>query len=295
LLLAAPSALRAQPAQDFSKVEIETQPVAPGLSMLVGAGGNLGVSTGDDGVMLIDDQYAPLHAKIAAAVAALHPGPLRFVLNTHWHGDHTGGNELFGRGGALIVAHDAARARLAAGGFMQAFGRQIPPAPAGALPVLTFGADLTFHWNGDELHVFHVASAHTDGDAVVHFRRANALHTGDVFITGRYPFIDLDSGGTLAGTIAACDRMLALADAKTRIIPGHGPLAGRDELLRYRDMLVLARERVGAALASGQSLDALLAKSPLADLDSVWGGGFVTPERFLRSLVASIEAERAAR
>ena len=292
LLLAAPGALFAQPAQDFSKVQIETLPVAPGVSMLVGAGGNIGVSTGADGVLLVDDQFAPLHPKIVAAVEALKSGPVRYVLNTHWHFDHTGGNELFGKGGALLVAQDAVRTRLAAGQFFKAFNREIPPAPPAALPAVTFSEDLTFHWNGDEIEALHAPNAHTDGDALVHFRKANALHMGDVFVSGVYPFIDLESGGSLAGILAASDRALAIADAKTRIIPGHGPLSGRDELLKYRDMLMLARERIEAALAAGTSLDALLADSPLKDLDAVWGGGFVKPEPFLRTIYASLEAER---
>ncbi len=288
---ALPTSLRAQ--EDFSKVVIQTQPVAPGVHMLLGQGGNIGVSTGADGVMLIDDQYAPLHAKIVAAVEALKPGPIRFVLNTHWHADHTGGNELLGGSGAVIFAHDAVRRRLMAG--MAIANRQVPPAPPGALPVVSFGADLTFHWNGDEIHVFHVERAHTDGDAVVHFRRANALHTGDVFISGRYPFLDLESGGSLSGTLAAVERVLALADEKTRIIPGHGPLSTRADLARYRDMLLTARERVAKAIAAGQAIDALVAARPLADLDAIWGTGFVSPERFLRSAHASLLEEGAAR
>jgi glyoxylase-like metal-dependent hydrolase (beta-lactamase superfamily II) len=292
LLLAAPGALLAQPTQDFSKLQIETLPVAQGVSMLVGSGGNIGVSTGPDGVLIVDDQFAPLHPKIAAAVDALKSGPVRFVLNTHWHFDHTGGNELFGRGGALLVAQDAVRTRLAAGQFSKIFNMEIPPAPAAALPVVTFSEDLIFHWNGDEIEALHAPNAHTDGDAIVHFRKANAMHMGDVFVSGRYPFIDLESGGSLSGVIAGCDRALAIADAKTRIIPGHGPLSGRDELIAYRDMLMLARERIEAAIAAGTSLEKLIADSPLADLDPVWGGGFVKPEAFLRSVYASLEAER---
>ena len=291
LALALPAALRAQQEPDFAAAKIETVPVAPGISMLIGQGGNVGVSTGADGVLLIDDQYAPMHDKIAAAVEALHSGAVRYVLNTHWHGDHTGGNEAFGRGGALLVAQDAVRTRLAAGQYMKVFSRQVPPAPPAALPVVTFGADLSFHWNGEEIYAFHVERAHTDGDAIVVFRHANVVHSGDVFVSGRYPFLDLESGGSLVGTIAACDLLMAMVDAKTRIIPGHGPLSGRDELLRYRDMLVSVRERVGQAIAAGKRIDALVAERPLADLDATWGGGFVTPELFLRTAYESLRKE----
>jgi glyoxylase-like metal-dependent hydrolase (beta-lactamase superfamily II) len=290
---ALPAPLPAQ--EDFSKVEIQTQPVAAGVHVLIGQGGNIGVSTGADGVMLIDDQYAPLHAKILAAVESLKPGPIRFVLNTHWHPDHTGGNELIGGSGALIVAHDAVRRRLAAGQFMKVFQREVPPAPPGALPVVTFAEDLTFHWNGDEIHVFHVARAHTDGDAIVHFRRANALHMGDVFVTGRYPFLDLETGGSLSGTLAAVERALALCDEKTRIIPGHGAVSARSDLANYHDVLETARARVAKAIAAGQDVEALVSARPLAEFDATWGSGFISAEAFLRAAHASLSAEAAAR
>ena len=220
---------------------------------------------------------------------------MRFVLNTHWHLDHTGGNELFGKGGALLFAQDAVRTRLAAGQFMKVFNRQILPAPAVALPAVTFAEELSFHWNGDEIRVLHIPHAHTDGDAIAHFRRANALHMGDVFVSGRYPFIDIESGGSLTGTIAGCDTALALVDAKTRIIPGHGPLSGRDDLLRYRDMLVASRDRIAKAIAEGQSVDAVVAARPLADFDASFGGGFVKPEAFVRTAYESLAAESSGR
>jgi glyoxylase-like metal-dependent hydrolase (beta-lactamase superfamily II) len=291
LALALPVAAGAQQQPDFSKVEITRESVAPNLSMLVGMGGNIGVSTGDDGLMVIDDQYAPLHPKIAAALAKLAPGPVRFVLNTHWHPDHTGGNELFAKGGAVLVAHDNVRARLASGMTSKLMPRTVPPAPAGALPVVTFANDITFHWNGDDVHVFHVAPAHTDGDAIVHFRKADVMHTGDVFVTGRYPFIDVESGGSLSGIIAACEQLAGIAGAKTRIIPGHGALAGRTELLAYLEMLKQARDRVAKAIAAGKTVDQVAEAKPMADYDATWGTGFINPDSFVRLVYMSLSKQ----
>jgi glyoxylase-like metal-dependent hydrolase (beta-lactamase superfamily II) len=272
-------------------VEIQTVEVAPGVSMLIGQGGNIGVSTGADGVFLVDDQFAPLTPKILAAVARLSDAPLRFVLNTHWHGDHTGGNENMAGQGSLIVAHDNVRRRMSSDQFISVMDRRVPASPPAALPVVTFGADVTLHWNGDALHAIHVPNAHTDGDAIVHFEKAKVIHTGDVYFAGQYPFIDRDSGGSLEGMIAAVDRVLALADHATRIIPGHGPLSNRAELARYRAMLATARDRVRAEIDAGKSLEDVLATRPLSDLDGAWGTGFMKPEAFLRTVYASLAAD----
>ncbi len=291
LLLLLVAALPAS-AQDFSAVEIANVGVAPGVNMLVGRGGNIGVSSGDDGLLIIDDQYAPLHPKIVAALARIQPGPVRFVLNTHWHGDHVGGNEAFGESGAVIVAHDAVRARMSVEQFMEAFDRTVPASPKAALPVVTFAEEVTLHWNGDELHVLHVPAAHTDGDAIVHFRGTNVLHMGDTFFAGRYPFIDLGSGGSVDGLIAAVERALELADDETRIIPGHGPLSDRKDLTSYRNVLVLARDQVKAAIAAGKTLEQVLESRPLKGYDDEWGGGFIDPEAFLKTVYASLSADR---
>ena len=276
--------------QDFANVQIVTTRLADGVHMLVGRGGNLAVSSGSDGVFLVDDQFAPLTAKIRAALAAISSQPLRFVLNTHWHGDHTGGNENLGKAGVLIVAHDNVRQRMSVEQFQAAFNRTVPAAPAAALPVVTFGDDVSFHLNGHDVHVFHVANAHTDGDAIVHFRGPNVLHMGDTFFNGLYPFIDLGSGGSVDGVIAAVERALSLADAKTRIIPGHGPQSDRAGLQAYRDLLVTVRGRVADALASGQTLEQVLAAAPSREFDAEWGRGFVDPERFVRTLYESLSA-----
>src|SRR4051812_39904363 len=206
---------------DLSKVEIKTHPVAGSVSMLEGAGGNIGVSAGDDGVFVIDDEFAPLAPKIKAAIAKISPKPLRFVCNTHWHGDHTGSNEQMAGYGALIVAHDNVRKRLGTEQVVEMMGgRKVPPSPEKALPVITFNDEVTFHLNGDEIHVVHVANAHTDGDAIVHFKKANVVHMGDTFINGFYPVIDFSTGGTIDGYLAAQEKVLAMIDANTRLIPG---------------------------------------------------------------------------
>ena len=192
LVFAAPASAQ----QDLSGVQIRTEQLAPGVAVLFGAGGNIGLSHGEDGNVIVDDQYAPLTPKILAAIKALDPDPVRFVINTHWHFDHTGGNENFGKAGSVIVAHDNVRRRMEAGQFMRAFNQQIAPAPKAALPVVTFGQDSSLHLNGDTLHLIHVTNAHTDGDSLVHWRKANVLHMGDTFFNKvTFPFIDLESGG----------------------------------------------------------------------------------------------------
>lgn len=261
--------------QDFSKVEIETIEVAPSVHMLVGSGGNIGVSTGSDGILVIDDQYAPLTEKILAAIKAISDRPVDFVVNTHWHGDHTGGNENMGKAGAVIVAHRNVRARMSTEQFSSFFNRTSPPSPPGALPVVTFTEDVSFHFNGDELHVFHVEPAHTDGDSVVHWRATNVFHMGDLFFNGGYPYIDLGSGGSADGIIAAVNRVLELANDESKIIPGHGELSNKKELTAYRDMMVEVRSRIFEHVTAGKSLEQVLAANPTQDLDAQWGTGFI--------------------
>ena len=210
--------------QDFSKVEVKAEKVAEGVYMLTGSGGNLGLSVGKSGTYLIDDQYAPLSDKILAAIKAITPDPVRFVVNTHWHGDHTGGNENMGKAGALLVAHENVRRRMSSEQFIALFGNKIPASPEDALPVVTFTDAITFHWNGDEIRVYHVPPAHTDTDSIVHFVKADVVHTGDVFFNGSYPFIDTSSGGRIDGVIEAAERVLAGTGPATRFIPGHGPV-----------------------------------------------------------------------
>jgi glyoxylase-like metal-dependent hydrolase (beta-lactamase superfamily II) len=267
--------------QDFSQVEITTTKVAEGLYILEGAGGNIGLSAGEDGVFLIDDQYAPLTDKIVAAVRQIDDGPIRFVLNTHWHSDHTGGNENLGNGGALIVAHDNVRQRMSVEQFFTAWDRNVPPSPAGALPVVTFSETVTFHLNGDEINAFHVDPAHTDGDSMVYFRNANVLHMGDVLFSGTYPFIDVDAGGSIRGMIAACDRALDVADEETKIIAGHGPMATRKDVEAYRAMLQGVVDAVAPLVAQGKSLDEIGKADPLAPFNEAWAGDFIDSDFML--------------
>lgn len=262
-------------------VPVETIDVGPGLHLLMGRGGNVAVSTGSDGPVLVDDQYADMVPGITAAVAALQPGPIRFVINTHYHGDHTGGNDALGRAGALIVAHENVRERMRKPHVVPALGIEDAARAAVSLPVVTFADGVDLHWNGAEIHVEHVAPAHTDGDAIVWFPQAGAVHMGDTFFNGIYPFIDVFAGGSIAGMIAAADIVLRRAPDDTKIIPGHGPLAAKPELRAFREMLVTVRDRVSAAQAAGESREAFVARKPLSDLDPVWGGGFLDADRFL--------------
>ena len=270
--------------QDMSNVEITATYIVDDIYMLQGRGGNIGVSVGEDGAFVIDDQFAPLTEKILAAIAAVTDQPVRWVLNTHWHGDHTGGNENLGQTGAMIDAHENVRRRMDPQSYRDLMGRS-NQAPPGALPVVTFSDEVNFHWNGQHINVFHAAHAHTDGDAVVIFQDANVVHMGDSFFNGRYPFVDMGSGGNVNGMIDAAERVLAFANSNTKIIPGHGDLAGPEELAAFRDMLVTVRDRISLLVNDRMGEDRVVAAKPTSDLDGTWGEN---PERFVRAVYQSL-------
>jgi len=275
--------------QDFSKVEIQTEKLAETVYMMTGSGGNLGVSVGEDAVFVIDDQFAPLTPKIQAAIAKLTPKPVQFVLNTHWHFDHTGGNENLGKAGAVIVAHENVRKRLSTEGFIEFLGMKTKPEPKVALPVATFTRGISFHLNGDELVVSHAPRAHTDGDSIVRFGKSNVVHMGDIFFNKLYPFIDTSSGGTVEGVIAAVERVLQVTSERTRIIPGHGPLATRADLQAYRSMLATISGRIGEQVRAGRTLEQVAASRPTEEFDAVWGKGFLKPDKFVEMLYKNLQ------
>ena len=289
-LAAAAFSPQADAQQDFSKVEIQAHKLGDSTYMLTGAGGNIGLSVGEDAVFVIDDQFAPLAAKIKAAIARITAKPVQFVLNTHFHFDHTGGNEAFGKDGALIVAHDNVRRRMSRDQLISLVNTSSPqPAsPKVALPVITVAGELTFHINGEEVHAFHVPRAHTDGDLVVHFRKSDVVHMGDTYFNGSYPFIDVSSGGTADGLVAAADRVLALATDKTKIIPGHGPLASKADLQAYRDLLATVAQRIKDLRRDGKSDAEIRAARPAADFDARYGNGFIKPEVFVQMMLAAL-------
>lgn len=292
--LGAALAVAAAAQDDLSTPEIRTETVAANVHVLLGGGGNIGMLAGPDGIFLVDDGFAALIGTVRSAVAQLSDEPVRFVINTHWHSDHTGGNEKLSEAGALIVAHENVRRRMMTGQFMVAFNRTIPPSSPAALPVVTFDRMASFHINGETVQVIHVEHAHTDGDTLVHFTRADVIHMGDTFFANGFPFIDLPSGGSVLGMIAAADRALALGGPNTRYIPGHGPVSDRTVLAAYRGMLRDVTDTVRAGIEARLSVEAIVAARPTASHDARWASGFVTPEQFVRTIYASLTVQADA-
>ena len=258
------------------------------IYMIKGEGGNIGFFTGEDGTFLIDDQFAPLTEKIVAAIKSVGGDYPKFLINTHYHGDHTGGNEKLGQGGTLIFSHDNVRERLSTGSFIEAFNNKRAAISREGLPVVTFSTDISFHINGDSIHAIHVAHAHTDGDSFIYFKGANVIHAGDFFFNGFYPFIDVNHGGSLKGMIKAVDRVLSLADDSTKIIAGHGPLGDKKQLVEYRQMLETAYERLRKLKAEGKTAQEAVAAKPLADLEATWGDGLFKGDKWIELIYSGV-------
>ena len=280
---------------DFSKVEIKTTDLGDGVYMLEGQGGNITVATAKNGIIMVDGEFAPLHDKIKAAISVISNQPIKYLIDTHFHGDHTGGNAPFAKDGVTIVAHANVKARLAAGTTNGLTGAKTPPADANALPGKTYTDSFKIMLPGRVADLKHIANAHTDGDTCVWFKTANVLATGDTFTNGRYPNIDFANGGNIKGMIAAADSYLKLANDKTRIVPGHGPVGDKAALLDYRTMLVTARDRMAALVKQGKSEDDVVAAKPFADLDVKWAPTELASRNFIRVVYHSLADKREAK
>jgi glyoxylase-like metal-dependent hydrolase (beta-lactamase superfamily II) len=275
---------------DFSKVEMKTSDLGHRTYMVEGSGGNITAAVGDDGVIMVDGQFAPLHDKIKAAVAALSKEPIRYLVNTHYHGDHTGGNEAFANDGVIVTAHENVGKRLSAGTTNGLTGAKTPPAPQRAVPTNTYTKEMALRVKGRDAALHHFANAHTDGDTYVYFADANVLSTGDIVTLGaRYPNVDFANGGSIDGMIAATDVFLKLANDQTKIVPGHGPLTDKAGVTLYRDMLATARDRIAKLIADGKSLDDAVAAKPLADIGSRIGANDQQNETFVRLVYRSLK------
>lgn len=276
-------AFSASAQRDLRNVEVTSEEIAPGVAVLFGAGGNIGVSHGEDATLIIDDQFAPLSAKIEAAVEGLGATPVKYVVNTHWHGDHTGGNEHFGKTGATIFAHDDVRVRMADPSLS---GRGGDPASREALPVVTYAQGVKLHLNDDTLNVMFLGGGHTDGDSVVFWEKANVVHMGDLYfkIPG-FPFIDVRSGGSVYNAMASLDLVIAMIDSETKVIPGHGPMSNKAEMVAYRAMIGEAVKRVEALRDEGKTLEEAVAAKPLADMGR--NEGFIRDDAFVTAIWSS--------
>jgi cyclase len=281
----------AQQQRDLSKVEVKVIPAAGKVYMLQGAGGNIGASVGEDGILIVDDQFEELAPKIRAALAGIGAGggKLKFILNTHWHGDHTGGNKVFGPE-VPIIAHTNVRRRLST--EQSARGEKIPPAPRQALPVLTYDQSVSVHWNGEEIKVIHFPHGHTDGDSIVFFTGSNVVHMGDDFFAGRFPFVDLGSGGSVSGLIDNVAKALAMTPADAKVIPGHGPLSTRADLERFGAMLVETRDIVRRRMQAGETLEKMQAEG-FPESYKPWGAGFIDDKTWILTLRDSLARDAA--
>jgi cyclase len=273
--------------RDFSKVEIKVQQVSGGIYMLTGSGGNIGISIGEDGVLLVDDQFAPLAPRIQEAIRHITDKPIRFVLNTHYHGDHTGGNPVFAKD-STIIAHDNVRSRLETG--TSRGPAKGDPAPKEALPVITFDSSLTVHINGEDIRALHFARGHTDGDSIIFFPKANVVHMGDDFVTYGLPFVDVDGGGSLRGMIEAVDKAMAAVPDDVKVIPGHGPLSNKDDVKKFTAMLKDCIALVKTAMRGGKSLAQVKAAKPLQKYDAL-GQGFIKTDPFIELIYNELKGD----
>jgi glyoxylase-like metal-dependent hydrolase (beta-lactamase superfamily II) len=289
-----PPAATPPPPPDFSKVEIKTTDLGDNMYMLEGQGGNITVAVAKDGIIMVDGQYAPLHDKIKAAISNVSMLPIKYLVNTHFHGDHTGGNEAFAKDGATVISEINVKNRLAAGTTNGLTGVKTPPVPEAALPSKTYTGAFHIRLRGRVADLRHIEHAHTDGDTYVWFKTANVLSTGDTFTNGRYPNIDFANGGNIKGMIAATDAYLKLVNAKTRIVPGHGPLADKTVLTEYRTMLMTARDRMAKLVKEGKSEDDVVAAKPFADLDAKWAPTELASKNFIRVVYHSLADRKGA-
>ena len=283
-------AVSAHAQTDFSKVEIKATKVAGNVYMLQGSGGNIGVSVGDDGLLIVDDQFAPLADKIRAALKGLADKKLRFILNTHWHGDHTGGNVAFGPE-ATIIAQDNVRKRLATEQKSTVFNSTTPPSPKEALPVITFNDSLSVHFNGEDIRAIHFPHGHTDGDSVIFFSTSNVVHLGDDFFAGRFPFVDLESGGSVEGLVKNIGELIGKIPPTAKLIPGHGPISTLDDLKSYHRMLQQTTEIVRQKIAAGKTLDQVKSEGLPAEWEP-WGTGFIKTDRWVETIYKSLTARK---
>lgn len=286
ILFFAPFLASAQ--NDWSQVDVKNNPVEGNISFLTGAGGNIGVLRGPEGIMIIDDQFAPLSEKISETIGTFAEGDLKFVLNTHYHGDHTGGNENFKTAGATLVGHDNVRRRMSEDFKDEIRDRVVEAKPSSFWPVITFSKDMTFYFNDEEVQLIHVASAHTDGDALVHFKTSNVIHAGDAFVRYGYPFIDVAGGGSIDGIIDAQKKILELSNEDTKIIPGHGALATTEEVKELLKMLEETRGIVATAKSGGKALEDLIAEKPFTAYHDRWNGSFINSDLFVQLIYESL-------
>ncbi|MCH7508180.1 MAG: MBL fold metallo-hydrolase [Proteobacteria bacterium] len=288
LVITALFASTSTPAQE-QKVEYIPTTLSDTLTMLKGQGGNIAISAGEDGVYIIDDQLQPLTDQLLVAISEISDQPIRFVINTHFHHDHVGGNETIGKGGAVIIAHDNIHQRMSSDYYSNFFDNTWPAWPQDALPVITFNDQVTLHFNGEIAKVYHVPHGHTDGDSIVHFPASDVIHMGDIYFNGLYPYIDLDGGGNIQGMIAGAELGVSIAGEDTQIIPGHGPLSNKANLAEYRDFLVTARNNVQKLIDQGKNLEQAVAARPTAQWDATLGAVWITPEQLVIFIYNSLQ------